>query len=446
MDSILSLCKKAADKIKNTNSTIQVVSHYDADGITSAAIITKALSDIEKPFQLKIVNKIIPDLAEIINEREPELVIFTDIGSGYLDIVKQIKSDIIIADHHQIKEPWDSEKLIHINPEIFGLDYISGSVATYLIVEHLTNRNGLVELALVGTMGDLGYVPATSRKMFRYETIDRRKGLKIFGRFSRPLHTALGLSFSHIPSMKGESRALQFLSELKVEPQIDGRWKTLNDLTEEESKKLNGALVKEHLRYSTDFGIEDIFSDVWTLKNFIGELQDSKEFATILNACGRMDESATGVALCLGNEYALERARVIMKNYKRMIGSYLNWIRLNPEFVKKTENATYIVAGDKIHENFIGTIVSMLFRINQEKLIIGLAKGEDGVKISGRSIGEVDINKLVKEAATACGGVGGGHIEAAGATIPFNSEEKFIETCEEYLKNMKTMINNEKVP
>ncbi len=435
MDSILDLCKRAAEKIKNTDNVIQIISHYDADGIASAAIMAKALSDIEKKFQIKIVKKITSQLSGVINSCDPDLVIFTDIGSGYLNEIRKINSDIIIADHHQIRDSWESEKLIHINPEIFGLDYISGSVVTYLIAEHLTNKS-LIELALVGTIGDLGYVPLTSKKMFK--NIGRKRGLKLFGRFSRPLHKALGLSFNHIPNIKGESKALQFLSELNIEAQREGEWRTLNDLTEQEHQRLNDALIKEHLRYSKDFGIEDIFCDVWTLENFIDELQDAKEFATILNACGRMNESATGIALCLGSEKALGRARNLIKNYKRLIGSYLDWIRMNPEYIK-TGTATYIVASDKIHENFIGTIISMLFRSNQEKPIIGLAKAEDGIKISARSSGKIDINKIIRKAAILCGGVGGGHMEAAGATIPFNTEEKFIEICENLIGVRETL-------
>ena len=74
----------------------------------------------------------------------------------------------------------------------------------------------------------------------------------------------------------------------------------------------------------------------------------------------------------------------------------------------------------------------MLFR-PAEKTLIGFGNSEDGIKISGRSK-DVNIRDILVEAAKKCGGRGGGHKNAAGAIIPANSREKFIETCENLLK------------
>jgi len=110
----------------------------------------------------------------------------------------------------------------------------------------------------------------------------------------------------------------------------------------------------------------------------------------------------------------------------------MRWIKNNPENIKQTDCATYILARNNINDNLIGTIVSMLFKPS-EKTLIGLANAEDGIKISARSKG-VNVREVVVKAAKICGGRGGGHENAAGATIPFDNEEKFIETCENLLK------------
>ena len=75
----------------------------------------------------------------------------------------------------------------------------------------------------------------------------------------------------------------------------------------------------------------------------------------------------------------------------------------------------------------------MLFKPS-EKTLFGFANAEDGIKISGRSK-KVDIRKIIAEAAGSCNGRGGGHEFAAGATIPSNCQEKFIEKCENLLKD-----------
>jgi single-stranded-DNA-specific exonuclease len=152
-----------------------------------------------------------------------------------------------------------------------------------------------------------------------------------------------------------------------------------------------------------------------------------------LNACANMNEPATGIALCLGSEKALKTARGVVRGYRRLIGNYMKWVENNKESIMETENARYILAGDNINDNLIGTIVSMLFKPSN-KTILGFANAEDGIKISGRSK-KIDIRKIITEAASTCEGRGGGHEFAAGATIPSGCQDKFIEKCEILLKD-----------
>jgi hypothetical protein len=61
------------------------------------------------------------------------------------------------------------------------------------------------------------------------------------------------------------------------------------------------------------------------------------------------------------------------------------------------------------------------------------------VKISARASDEaveggLSMQEIVSEAAAAAGGEGGGHMGAAGASIPKGSEERFINSVEEIMK------------
>jgi single-stranded-DNA-specific exonuclease len=419
------LLNKAVEKIKATDSLIQLVSHLDADGLSSAAIMASVLSQMGKDFQITFVKMIKPGIVKVLNERKPKLAIFTDVGSGYLDVLKQVDSDMIILDHHEIEgEP--SERMIHINPENFELE-LSGAGTTYLLAKEILQNNSLAPLAIVGTIGDVNYSP--NSKIFENPFIETEMGLNLFGRFTRPLYKSI--EYAGIPDINDSSKAIQFLSEVGINPQKDGEWITLSDLNKEDRKKLADAIVKESLK-DKNFKKENIFSNNLTLKSFPDELRDPKEFAMILNACANMNEPAVGIALCMGSPKALETARGVVRGYRRLIANYMRWVEKNPDSVKRTGNADYLIADDNINENLIGTIVSMLFK-PKEKTLIGLANAEDGIKISARSK-DVNVREIVSEAAKVCNGRGGGHEFAAGATIPADTKDKFIDSCENLLK------------
>ncbi|MBN2203289.1 MAG: DHH family phosphoesterase [Candidatus Aenigmarchaeota archaeon] len=425
MKELANLLNIAIEKIKNTNTVIQVVSHLDADGVSAAAIISSVLYQLKKDFQVTFVKMIKPEIADTINEREPKLTIFTDVGSGYIDVLKKIKSDIIILDHHEV-EGTPSDNMIHINPLDFDLE-LSGAGITYLLAKEALKNNTLAPIAVVGTIGDVSY--SADLKIFENPFIEIERGLNLFGRYTRPLYKSL--EYSGIPGINSSSKALQFMSEIGIETQKNGDWVTLSDLDNDEKKRLTDAIIREGLK-SKSFKADSLFSNNLTLKSFQEELRDPKEFATILNACANMNEPATGLALCLGSEKALKEARGVLRGYRRLIGNYMRWVESNPDSIKKTEKADYLIADDNINENLIGTIVSMLFK-PKEKTLFGFANAEDGIKISVRSK-SFDVQKVVTEAAKICNGRGGGHEFAAGATIPLEEKDKFIEKCESMIK------------
>ena len=431
MKPILEMAKKAAERIKSERGVIHLVSHFDADGISSAAIMTSVLMKMGKRFYVTIVKHITHEIVSGIIEKGCPLVVFTDIGSSYIDEIEKIEKDIIIIDHHEIKKVWMKQNMLHVNPELFKDHNMSGACVSYMVAKELTGSDELAPLALIGATGDSTF-PDLS--MFEnHDKIVRSRGLKLFGRFSRPVHKALEMCYDpEIPGISGsESAALQFLAELGIDIRSENGFKTVGDLSQDEMQKLASAIIKEHMEHNSKFEIGDIFGDVWTLTDFQDELKDAMEFATMLNCCGRLDEAAVGVELCLGSRAALERVRSLIKSYRRKISVYLKWVNENGDRMKRTENAKYILARDAIHENFIGTIVSIYQRSSKSALpIIGMADSEMGVKISARSNDDININEIVSKAAVLVGGTGGGHCKASGATIPKSKENDFVDECE----------------
>ena len=84
---------------------VRIISHYDTDGISSAAIVGKALQRIDKKFSIRIVKGLDK---EIINQELKrngrEVLLFTDLASGSLDYFQNLKNPIFILDHHEINK------------------------------------------------------------------------------------------------------------------------------------------------------------------------------------------------------------------------------------------------------------------------------------------------------------------------------------------------------
>ena len=416
MQPLVTIAKEAAERIKSESGLVHVVGHHDADGICAASILAIALEKLGKPFQITITKDIKPELIKQIADSKPSLVVFVDIGSGWLKDIAELPCDVIVADHHDLTSVWVSttHKLIHVNPMLFGNIELAGAGVAYLIGREMVDDARLAQLALVGSVGDCGDY---SLELFVGPSVSRERGLNLFGRFSRPLYTAL--------ESAGFKNSIQILTEIKISPR-----KTLAELDDSERQRLGDALVKERL--AADKNVADLFTDVWTLANRPKELTDAKEFATLLNAVGRMGSPTIGIALCLGSPKALEDARAVSREYKRKLASALNWVESNPAAIRRTEHAAYITAGSAINSTIIGTVVSILARSGDGRPLIGLADSDDGVKVSGRSASK-NMSKIIGRAAASVGGVSGGHEQAAGATIPAGSEKSFIEECENSL-------------
>ena len=107
--------KYAIEKLEilSQKKPIKVISHYDADGITSAAIMARTLERWGKRFSLAIVKGLEEDFINLLPE--DHILLFLDLASNSLDYLKNKKTDIFILDHHEIiqKVP---ENINIINP------------------------------------------------------------------------------------------------------------------------------------------------------------------------------------------------------------------------------------------------------------------------------------------------------------------------------------------
>jgi len=456
-----SFIRKETDRIihfLNEFDEVRLVSHLDADGLCSAAIISRLLLKYNKKFKLSIVKQLEQGEIEKLKKEKFMLYVFTDIGSGQVNELKSLldqNKKIIILDHHPPKEEFTHPYFVHINPHPFGIDGgqdISASTLNYLFAKQF-KIEGIEHLAVIGSLGDNQETGKefTGVNKFAVEgmtTVDVGKGLRLFGRISKPLYRSLThCTDPFIPGVSGdESSAIQFLSEIGIELKDGDNWRALNDLSEEEEKVLTSNIIMK--RMSIEDNPEDVFGSVYNIKGGVDELADAREFATILNSCGRQGKQSIGLMLAMGEQTdALEASRKIIASYRRKIVKALKWFEENencPEKIKSTETAKYIIAKDEIDDTMIGTICSMLSasKTTKDGYIVGFANSDNGVKVSIRANAFIKENAIVDKVIAGISkemdlADAGGHAKAGGAKIPFGSENEFIAAFEENIKIIK---------
>ena len=457
------------EKIKQTvqifnnldkNKPIRIISHCDADGLTSASILVKAFVRKNIKFSLSIVRQIDEKLVDQLKREPYETIFFTDLGSSSLKLLNENLQEkkVFILDHHIIDKT--QTDFIQVNPHEFGIDggkEVSGAGVVYFFVKELDNKNvDIAYLALIGAIGDIqedkGFVGLNKiilEDAVKSGKLEIKKGLRMFGMQTKPIHKVLEYSTDpYIPNVTGNQEgAIRFLEEIGINFKANGRYKKLIHLNDEDMKKLVTAIILTRL--GSEENPDDVLGPIYLLKEEEDEnpTKDAREYSTLLNAVGRMHKSSLGIGTCLGSKDIKEQALGLLQDYKREIIDSLNWFYKNKENKNIIEGKGYIIinAGENVKDSLIGTLASIISRSNLYRngtIVISMAYTLDGfIKISARTVklnGEisVDLSKMMKKVIEKLGGVGGGHNVAAGALISQEKEKEFIEFVQKQLEGV----------
>jgi RecJ-like exonuclease len=473
MKQMINRAQDIGDFLKKQDE-ILVVTHIDADGIAAGSIASKALSRKDIDHEVRFVKKLDDIEMKKIKDANPQLVWFTDLGSGVLPMLNGL--NVVITDHHvpakvDIKREDRtnilnyvnitlSELKYHLNPHLFGLDGandLSGAGATYLVAKMMEKKNvDLAALAIVGAVGDLQdaknlRLHGTNRDVLNDAkdagVISWKKDIRYFGRETRPVFKLLQYANDPIiPNLTGkEDACIDFLLELGIPLKEEENWRRWIHLTLEEKRLISSEIVK--LLLSKGFGhkvANRLIGEVYILsKEEEGtELRDAKEYATLLNSCGRYDRARVGYEVCLGDrEEWLERARVLLRGHRRTLVDMLQLIK--EEGITELDHIQYFHGNDKIPENIIGTLAGMLLggeEVRNDLPMLAFAlTSEGGIKVSSRATRSLvnkglDLSIVMNISSEKVGGVGGGHNIAAGATIPKGKELEFLAFAEKLVK------------
>ncbi|MDI3503005.1 MAG: single-stranded-DNA-specific exonuclease [Archaeoglobi archaeon] len=445
MQSFLDVAERCAERIKRS-SEVLVVSHIDADGLTSASIICKALERCGIDYSVRFVKQLEERVLEELKDENPETIVFTDLGSGMASEISSGFEEPVILDHHQVK---GEAFRYHLNPHLFGFNGstdISGAGVAYFVATCMSENYDLSALAVVGALGDLQHVKEGRLRALNRIIVDEgvekgflevKRDILLFGKQTRPVFKMLEFSSDpFIPGITGSERgAIEFLTSLGI-PLKDDRWRRWIDLREEEKRKIVSALIERLISFGeSPKAIERLFGEVYILlrEEEGTELRDAMEFSTLLNATARYDEAEIGLRVCMGDRGdALRRARTLLNEHRRNLVNGLKFVIEGG--IQEMENLRYFHAGEAIRDTIVGIVAGMTLNshVKGDKPIVAFAESEEGIKVSARGTMELvsrglNLGEAMKIASQAVGGTGGGHDIAAGALIPRGREKEFLE-------------------
>jgi len=422
---------------KSHNKEIYIISHFDTDGITSAAIIIKTLKKLDKKFSVKIIKnleeQIIRDLPK------DKLILFLDLASGSLENIKKSNiKEIFIIDHHEISEPEKiPENVTILNPELLNKEKISAAGLCYLFSKEINPSNKEnSKFAVLGMIGDRleKNLDKLNNEILNDSEVIKKRGLLLFPA-TRPINRVLEFNSNpYIPGVTGDIKGvLSLLREIKLKP-LNGKYKNILELDEREMSNLTTAIM---LRKPRAQNIE-IIGDIFLIKIF-NKLEDARELSAMINACSRLGHPEIALQTCLEIPTAKKTAESLHVKYKRFLISGL-------EFVNKTEktqgeNYVIINAKNKIQDTIIGTIASILSMSSIYEpgtTIITMANyhNDKKIKVSARCVGDSgkNLRELLHNVVSKIGGEVGGHKFAAGCLIEKEKEKDFINSLRKNLE------------
>ncbi len=439
--------------LSNRGARVLVVTHIDADGLSSGSVAFSALARKNLAVSVRAIPDLDPRAIEKLKADKFEFYLFTDLGSGLLGELSAALGDkFLVVDHHQVPEA-DLAHARLFNAWNYGYDggeeACSSSMA-YSFAKALDAKGNqdLSALSLVGASGDRqdkgdarslgGLNKVAVEDAVTQGLVTTTKDLLFYGRETRPVHEAIAMSYSpFIAGLSGaKDAALAALSNSGFKLKEGGRWRTLSELSNEEKQKvievISGFIASAG--HGADL-LKDLVGTIYTFEfeDPLTPLRDAREFGSLLNACGRMDRTDLGISICLGDrEDALRQALALMSEYRGKLNKAIQKLQLETDKVSTTGNVMMVMGEEFIEERMTGSVSSLLASSDRfrDKLVLVRAKsGDSDLKFSSRIgdsyPGKVNLGEVMREAAQSVGGVGGGHSMAAGAKIPFSKRDDF---------------------
>jgi single-stranded-DNA-specific exonuclease len=457
-DALKHFCEKLRSTVEGGNE-VAIITHLDADGITSGSIMAMALRRMGARFSLRTVSDLNSSVVEKMKADGRDFYVITDLGGGWASHLRKALGDKwVIIDHHEITE----EEILTddggqiLNPWKFGIDggrEVSAGGMAYMVASALDFKNrDLSAIAVVSAVADRQ--DQGDKKSFfglNAEILKTAQSLGLVsvdldiiltGRETRPVHEALAYTlFHYIDGLTWNTEACYLLlKNAGIKLKDDGsRWRALAEFSQEEKSTIVEAVAKfvdSSDKRVSDILLDDLIGYVYTLsrEDKRSQLRDAREFSTMLNACGRIGKAGVGIAMCMGDRnMALSAGEEIMDMYKMTLRNNISTI-FSEKWRLADDGKTTFVNGDGIlEEGMLGAVSTLLSgspSLRGRLLFVRTLAKEGTYKFSSRKCldckSQANLGVIMRQCSNALNGTGGGHSAAAGCSIPSYALDDFI--------------------
>jgi single-stranded-DNA-specific exonuclease len=464
------VCEKIRLTIEDGNE-VAIITHLDADGITSASILATALRRMGARYSIRAFSDMNASIIDKLKAEGRDFYAIIDLGAGWASHLKKALGDRwVIIDHHQIPEEeiLTDDKNQILNPWKYGIDggkeVPSGGIA-FMVASALDHKNrDLAAIAVISAVADrqdqgdkksfVGLNAEILKIAQSLGLVTADLDIMLNGRETSALHEALAYTtFPYIDGLTWNPEACySLLSSAGIKLKENGsRWRVVAELSDEEKSTIVEAISK--FVYTSNKSVppillDDLIGYVYTLEreDKLSKLRDAREFSTMLNACGRVRRAGVGIAICMGDRNTtLCEAEHVVSAHRTILCNDISRI-LSEKWRLVDDGKTTFVNGDELlEEDILGPVSSLLsgslsFR-GRILFVRTLTNGGTYRFSSRKSLGcssHASLGLIMRHCSEAFNGTGGGNSAAAGCRIPSSS------SVEDFIASIKAAINDPK--
>ncbi len=401
-----------------SKSKIAICGDYDADGMTSTALLLRALSalgadvDYAIPSRMSDGYGINKRIVEEFHAEGVKLIITVDNGiSAVAAIARAVELglEVIITDHHDLPQELPPAQAI-LNPKLIDEASIYRGIAgvgvAYLLALALAERlekpslsDELLELFTLGTIADLAPLTGINRRLVK-------QGLQLL-----PNSQVIGI------------QALIQMSGTQ-------------DLTPPNSADVSKGIVTNKADLKA-LKPEDIGFRLGPRINAIGRIDDPQIIINLLTT----DDMGVALARAIQCEQVNKQRQDMCARIEQEAIDLIN----NGNY-RIRQNRVLVIVHSGWHHGVIGIVASRLVERYGVPVFIGTNEDEHHIRGSARSIPEFDVFHALEYCHDLLGKYGG-HRAAGGFSLPAENLEKFQQQLSEFahkcleVEHLKHLVN-----
>ncbi len=412
----------------------------DADGLCAAAVCAAALRAVGHRFTIRASRDKHDAAYRGLFDADADGHVLLDKGSSHLLTLAQgaqrTGRPVLVLDHHNLPEA-TPPGITLLNPRDSGLDgsrdaSAATTTAAFALALAGEAARPWAAVGLSGAIGDFQHVPDWQGWNLHLLDEARKAGhvrdVQMPVLIGVTLAQALAQREPAISGLHGDLAACEtFLEALAIDGEAEAE-----DLTAEERTRLVSALALKVLEGGGRS--EDAASLVQPVEHNARLGTSLRHVFRIVDACGREGQAATGIAYLLGDKAAKAEALAIFARYKATLHEGLQRLGKEGTRVRRAVQSAWTEA-----PAYTGMVAGLgmvhVVKDRQRPLAVLAPRGDGQVQVSTRGLERMvrkglDLGKACSAAAQAVGSEGGGHPVAAGAVVPKDKAEPFLDALD----------------